>query len=206
MKMDKSQDKKMIKKAFSMHDKQEHKGEHTNLSKLKNMGLDKGVLQELLNAGSEAGGATAQTLVNGGQAFINSLNGQFAGLKNLADTTSEMMAQTMYGSGVDSTDGLIKGLRSKDAELFKQAQGLGKIIKDGILNPNKQNSYTDAATQIMTGVTKTLATPTSGQSSYSDASNPYITNNFTVVGSQDPVTTSELLFQRFNAGFIGGTP
>ncbi len=34
MKKDLSQDKKMIKKAFAMHDKQEHKGEHTNLSKL----------------------------------------------------------------------------------------------------------------------------------------------------------------------------
>jgi hypothetical protein len=38
MKMDVSQDKKMIKKAFGMHDKQEHKGEHTNLSKLKKGG------------------------------------------------------------------------------------------------------------------------------------------------------------------------
>ena len=31
---DLAQDKKLIKKAFGMHDKQEHKGEHTNLSKL----------------------------------------------------------------------------------------------------------------------------------------------------------------------------
>ena len=33
------QDKKLIKKAFGMHDKQEHKGEHTNLSKLKKGGM-----------------------------------------------------------------------------------------------------------------------------------------------------------------------
>lgn len=32
------EDKKLIKKAFSMHDKQEHKGQHTNLSKLKKGG------------------------------------------------------------------------------------------------------------------------------------------------------------------------
>jgi hypothetical protein len=36
-----AQDKKVIKKAFAMHDKQEHKGEHTNLSKLKNGGRAK---------------------------------------------------------------------------------------------------------------------------------------------------------------------
>jgi hypothetical protein len=33
------EDKKLIKKAFSMHDKQEHKGSHTNLSKLKKGGI-----------------------------------------------------------------------------------------------------------------------------------------------------------------------
>ena len=33
------EDKKLIKKAFSMHDKQEHKGGHTNLSKLKKGGI-----------------------------------------------------------------------------------------------------------------------------------------------------------------------
>jgi hypothetical protein len=32
------EDKKLIKKAFGMHDKQEHTGEHTNLSKLKKGG------------------------------------------------------------------------------------------------------------------------------------------------------------------------
>lgn len=38
---DVAQDKKMIKRAFAMHDKQEHKGEHTNLSKLKKGGVPK---------------------------------------------------------------------------------------------------------------------------------------------------------------------
>jgi len=37
-KMDMAQDKKIIKKAFSMHDKQEHKGQKTNLDALKKGG------------------------------------------------------------------------------------------------------------------------------------------------------------------------
>ena len=41
MKEDTAQDKKLIKKAFRMHDSQEHKGEHTNLSKLKKGGMMK---------------------------------------------------------------------------------------------------------------------------------------------------------------------
>ena len=38
-KADEAADKKLIKKAFAMHDKQEHKGKHTNLSKLKKGGV-----------------------------------------------------------------------------------------------------------------------------------------------------------------------
>ena len=37
-KEDLMQDKKLIKKAISMHDKQEHPGKHTNLKKLKKGG------------------------------------------------------------------------------------------------------------------------------------------------------------------------
>ena len=40
-KADMAQDKKLIKKAFKMHDAQEHKGEHTKLDKLKKGGLSK---------------------------------------------------------------------------------------------------------------------------------------------------------------------
>ena len=39
MKKDLAQDKKMIKKAFGMHDKQEHPGKKTDLSKLKGGGM-----------------------------------------------------------------------------------------------------------------------------------------------------------------------
>lgn len=39
MKMDTAQDKKLIKKAFGMHDKQLHEGKKTNLTKLKKGGV-----------------------------------------------------------------------------------------------------------------------------------------------------------------------
>jgi hypothetical protein len=41
MSEDVAQDKKIVKKAFAMHDKQEHKGEHTDLSKLRKGGRAK---------------------------------------------------------------------------------------------------------------------------------------------------------------------
>jgi hypothetical protein len=61
MKMDKAQDKAMIKKAFSMHDKQEHKGEKTDLSKLK-----KGGKVKKMAAGGMCGGGMAKKMAKGG--------------------------------------------------------------------------------------------------------------------------------------------
>ena len=55
MKMDKAQDKAMIKKAFGMHDKQEHKGEKTDLSALKKGGKVKKM----------AGGGSASSRADG---------------------------------------------------------------------------------------------------------------------------------------------
>jgi hypothetical protein len=55
MKMDKAQDKAMIKKAIGMHDKQEHKGEHTDLSALKKGGKVKKM----------AGGGSASSRADG---------------------------------------------------------------------------------------------------------------------------------------------
>ena len=59
MKMDKKQDKAMIKKAFGMHDKQEHKGEHTDLSKLKRGGM---AMKKMAKGGMAQGGMGPKTM------------------------------------------------------------------------------------------------------------------------------------------------
>jgi hypothetical protein len=58
-KMDKKQDKAMIKKAFAMHDKQEHKGEHTNLSKLRKGGM---TMKKMAKGGMAQGGMGPKTM------------------------------------------------------------------------------------------------------------------------------------------------
>ena len=59
MKADTAQDKKLIKKAFTMHDKQEHKGEHTNLSKLKKGGM---AMKKMAKGGATQGGMGPKTM------------------------------------------------------------------------------------------------------------------------------------------------
>ena len=55
-----AEDKKLIKKAFSMHDKQEHPGKKTNLSKLKKGGVTgkamRAVGRNMARANNQRGG------------------------------------------------------------------------------------------------------------------------------------------------------
>lgn len=69
MKKDLSQDKKMIKKAVGMHDKQQHSGKKTNLSTLKKGGMACAPKKMARGGGIETKGKTKGTMIkmkNGG--------------------------------------------------------------------------------------------------------------------------------------------
>jgi hypothetical protein len=62
MKMDKAQDKKMVKKAVGMHDKQMHGGKKTDLETLK-----KGGKVKKMAAGGMCSGGKAKKMATGGK-------------------------------------------------------------------------------------------------------------------------------------------
>ena len=69
MKMDKKQDKTMIKKAVGMHDKQQHEGKKTNLSTLKKGGMACAPKKMARGGGIEIKGKTKGKMIkmkNGG--------------------------------------------------------------------------------------------------------------------------------------------
>ena len=69
MKMDKKQDKSMIKKAVGMHDKQQHEGKKTNLSTLKKGGMACAPKKMARGGGIEVKGKTKGKMIkmkNGG--------------------------------------------------------------------------------------------------------------------------------------------
>jgi hypothetical protein len=63
MKMDMAQDKKMVKKAVSMHDKQMHGGKKTDLEALKKGGMAKGGSASARADGCASKGKTKGTMV-----------------------------------------------------------------------------------------------------------------------------------------------
>lgn len=101
-----------------------------NLRKLRELGLDPMLFNQLVEAGVEAGGETAKALVEGGQDTINELNSLFKEIDTIGGTLGEEVATSLYGTGVDLANGLLEGIRSKQKELEDQAIRMAKSFND----------------------------------------------------------------------------
>ena len=99
-----------------------------NLRKLKQLGLDPMLFDELVQAGVIAGGETAQALVDGGSETINEINTLFGEINALGADLGEEVAATMYGTGIDMADGLLNGIRSKQQELEDLARSMAEAF------------------------------------------------------------------------------
>ena len=97
-----------------------------NLKTLRALGLDPMLFNQLVEAGVEAGGATAQALVEGGADTITEVNGLFAELDALGQELGENTAQVMYGQGENFVDGIVNGLESQLGELEAMANSLAE--------------------------------------------------------------------------------
>ena len=99
-----------------------------NLRRLKELGLDPQLFDQLVQAGVEAGGETAQALVDGGSETITEINSLFAEIDALGADLGEEVGATMYGSGINMADGLLEGLRSKQNELEATAIAMAEAF------------------------------------------------------------------------------
>jgi len=99
-----------------------------NLRTLKDMGLDGMLFDQLVQAGVEAGGETAQALVDGGQETVSEISSIFAEVNALGATLGEEVATTLYGTGIDLADGLIEGILSKQDEMEKAAYAMAEAF------------------------------------------------------------------------------
>ena len=101
-----------------------------NLRKLRDMGLDPMLFNQLIDAGVEAGGETAKALVEGGSGTIAELNSLFNEIDTIGGTLGEEVARTLYGTGIDMADGLLEGIRSKQEELENTAKTLAEAFNE----------------------------------------------------------------------------
>jgi L-serine deaminase len=96
-----------------------------NLVDLKKLGLNKQLFAQLVNAGADAGGATAEAIVAGGADTISALNSLYNELALSAGDIAATATDTLYEVGQQVvSNGFIEGLLSQESELQRAAQTL----------------------------------------------------------------------------------
>jgi hypothetical protein len=113
------------------------------LQSLQKRGLSSTLIQQLASAGVDQGGATATALAGASASQIKQLNSLQSATQNAANGVGDAVADSMYGAGLKSAQGLVKGLQSQqkaiENQMTKIAQSMQSAIKKalGIHSPSK---------------------------------------------------------------------
>lgn len=101
-----------------------------NLRTLKQMGLDPQLFNELVQAGVEAGGETAQALIDGGADTISQINTLFKEIAETGVQVGEYVAEDFYKTGEGFASQLLEGIRSQQAAFEETARQMSQSFQD----------------------------------------------------------------------------
>jgi phage-related protein len=113
------------------------------LAKLKKLGLNQEMFDQLAQAGPEAGMAAAEALANAGAAGVKQVNDLEKQLAAAAGKVGKTASEVMYDNGIHMAEGLVKGLEKQanaiENQMIKIADSMVKAIKKalGIHSPSR---------------------------------------------------------------------
>jgi phage-related protein len=113
------------------------------LGKLKKLGLNQEMFDQLAQAGPQAGMAAAEAILGAGKAGVDQVNELEKQIKSAADKVGATASQVMYDNGIHMAEGLVKGLESQadkiEKQMLKIADAMVKAIKKalGIHSPSR---------------------------------------------------------------------
>jgi hypothetical protein len=94
------------------------------LNQLRQLGLNSNLFNQIVEAGVEAGSATATEIINGGASAVAELNNLFSQLDTVGTAVAETTTAVMFNNGQMVAGGLIEGLLAEEAKLAATAQTL----------------------------------------------------------------------------------
>ncbi|MFF7313340.1 hypothetical protein [Streptomyces sp. NPDC008137] len=119
-----------------------------NIAKLRKSGLRADLLQQIADAGVDAGSATATALARATPAElkkINDLQGQLAGA---ATATGNTVGDALYSAGIRAAQGLVAGLRSQEATIEKTMRRIATGMLTTVKKAHKTRSPSRAFAEI----------------------------------------------------------
>lgn len=111
-----------------------------NIAKLKKAGLRSDLLQQIADAGVDAGGATAAALAKANPAELKKINDLQAQLAKSATSTGNTVGDALYNAGIRAAQGLVNGLKSQEAAIERQMTRIAKNMIATVKKTHKTKS------------------------------------------------------------------
>ena len=100
-----------------------------NIKKLADMGLSQKAIDDIISQGVESGSATAQYLLDGADAAtIKTINDSMKNIEDAGDRLGGTLADKFYLAGVQSAEGIVKGLESQMVTLERTMNDLANKL------------------------------------------------------------------------------
>lgn len=112
----------------------------SNLALLAKRGLSKTLLNQLVQAGPEAGSAYAQALADASLSTLKSINSTQSAIDKASTAYGRNVADTMYDSGSQAGKGFLTGLQAQESAIEKEMSTLANKIQAAIKKALKINS------------------------------------------------------------------
>ena len=122
-----------------------------DIRELRRRGVDAGLIQQLLEAGPEAGGEVATQLAEGSQAQIRQVNQLQRAAKNTARKLGKYAGKEFKQAGVDQARGVVKGIESELDAIEKSAIGITNAIYK-VLLPFAKEAAPDLGEDVGSGI------------------------------------------------------
>lgn len=113
---------------------------NTNIKKLRAKGVNKNIIEDILNSGVEQGSNYARALAEADSKTIKSINSVQKQINSAAKIMGNTASVSMYKAGIDAAKGLVKGLNSQKASLDKTAISIGNSMVQAIKKALKIHS------------------------------------------------------------------
>ncbi|MET7982518.1 phage tail tape measure protein [Streptomyces sp. NPDC005281] len=128
-----------------------------DLIKLRKEGLRADLVQQIADSGVDQGGDTAAALAGGSKAQITEINKLQGQAKTAAGKIGSATADAMYKAGIQSAQGLVRGLKSQQKAIAKQMAHIAKAMAAAIKHELKIHSPSQVFHEIGTFITAGLA-------------------------------------------------
>lgn len=119
-----------------------------NIAKLKTSGLRSDLLQQIADAGVDAGGATAAALAKATPTELKRINDLQAQLAKSAASTGATVGDALYGAGIRAAQGLVAGLKSQESAIEKQMAKIANSMLSTVKKVHKTHSPSRAFADI----------------------------------------------------------